>query len=132
MAIEVVDKKIDLSSQAMLGETPTEFTWIVKGNDTLKVDVDYTVENGVFTFKEYKDSVYCIMTNAELPLFTMDKPFVTAVVDIAPTTGISDASRRMENVEKISDNVIYNLNGQRVSAPQKGLFIRNGKKVILK
>jgi hypothetical protein len=38
----------------------------------------------------------------------------------------------MENVEKISDNVIYNLNGQRVTAPQKGLFIRNGKKVILK
>ena len=132
MTIEVTDGKVDLSSQAILGETMTEFTWIANGNDTLKVDVDYTVSDGVFTFKADKESAYCIMTNAELPLFTLAKPFVTTAVDIAVHTGINDVFHRMENEEKINDNVIYNLNGQRVSAPQKGLFIRNGKKVILK
>ena len=29
-------------------------------------------------------------------------------------------------------NEIYNLNGQRVAAPTKGLYIRNNKKVIIK
>ena len=43
------------------------------------------------------------------------------------TTGI-DA---MDNGKLTMDNV-YNLNGQRVVAPAKGLYIVNGKKVILK
>ena len=38
------------------------------------------------------------------------------------------------NVDKDSkdDNAVYNLNGQRLSAPKKGLNIVNGKKVIIK
>ena len=43
------------------------------------------------------------------------------------TTGIQS----MDNGKLTMDNV-YNLNGQRVVAPQKGLYIVNGKKVILK
>ena len=35
-------------------------------------------------------------------------------------------------VENKADNKFYNLNGQRVAAPQKGLYIVNGKKVIIK
>ncbi|MBQ8487319.1 MAG: hypothetical protein IJ533_06695, partial [Prevotella sp.] len=31
-----------------------------------------------------------------------------------------------------ADGEVYNLNGQRVAAPQKGLYIVNGKKVIIK
>ena len=33
---------------------------------------------------------------------------------------------------KRTDNVVYNLNGQRVAQPTKGLYIVNGKKVIIK
>lgn len=32
----------------------------------------------------------------------------------------------------MEDNVFYNLKGQRVNMPQKGIYIRNGKKVILR
>jgi len=35
-----------------------------------------------------------------------------------------------EDVE--GDNVWYNLNGQRVENPGKGLYIRNGRKVVIK
>ena len=42
------------------------------------------------------------------------------------TTGIND----VENAQ--NENVIYNLRGQRVENPTKGLYIINGKKVILK
>lgn len=42
-------------------------------------------------------------------------------------TGINGATKT-----DIKDNVIYNLQGQRVTNPTKGIYIINGKKVILK
>jgi hypothetical protein len=42
------------------------------------------------------------------------------------TTGING----VENEQR--ENVIYNLRGQRVENPTKGLYIINGKKVIIK
>ncbi len=41
-------------------------------------------------------------------------------------TGVSEVKLNSDNAE------IYNLNGQRVAAPQKGLNIINGKKVVIK
>ncbi len=50
--------------------------------------------------------------------------------------GDDDETTDIENVtsdEETKDNdVYYNLNGQRVSNPQKGVYIHNGKKVIIK
>ena len=48
-------------------------------------------------------------------------------LDNDTTTAISD-----ELVETESDAAVFNLNGQRVAAPQKGLYIVNGKKVVVK
>lgn len=44
------------------------------------------------------------------------------------TTGIEAA----KTVRKAADAKVYNLNGQRVATPQKGLYIVNGKKVVIK
>ena len=44
-----------------------------------------------------------------------------------PTTGISNAV-----VETVNNGVIYNLSGQKVSKAQKGLYIINGKKMVVK
>lgn len=114
-----VGETIDLSSQALLGETATEFAWINK-TDTLKAGTDYTVENGVFTFLTAQDSVYCVMTNAELPAI---KYTTTATKVEANTTGIQTI--QVKGMEKV-----YNLKGQRIVAPVKGLYIRNGKKYV--
>ena len=46
------------------------------------------------------------------------------------TTGISTTPNDKRDV--INDKVIYNLNGRRVVSPKTGLFIKNGKKVIVK
>ena len=43
-------------------------------------------------------------------------------------TGISE----MENITTEKEDAFYNLNGQRVMSPQKGLYIKNNKKVIVK
>ena len=49
------------------------------------------------------------------------------MLDDDTATGINDMNR-----ETIANNGCYNLNGQRVENPTKGLYIVNGKKVIIK
>ena len=44
------------------------------------------------------------------------------------TTGIAE----IDTLLRVEDNKFYNLNGQRVSQPKKGLYIVNGKKVVIK
>jgi len=51
----------------------------------------------------------------------------TIVVDEGDTTGIS-----LDELLNNSTSDIYNLNGQKVSQPQKGVYIINGKKVVRK
>ena len=46
-------------------------------------------------------------------------------LSLSNTTGISNVRSNSER------GVFYTLNGQRVENPNKGIFIRNGKKVIL-
>lgn len=45
------------------------------------------------------------------------------------TTGIS---LQLKEEDKRSDSDVYNLSGQRVARPTKGLYIVNGKKVVIK
>ena len=45
------------------------------------------------------------------------------------TTGINAVDTE---AKEINDGVYYNLNGQRVTTPRKGLYIVNGKKVMVK
>ena len=44
------------------------------------------------------------------------------------TTGIS----AVQNAQSTMSNEVYNLNGQRVAQPTKGLYITNGRKVVVK
>lgn len=51
-----------------------------------------------------------------------------SIVFGAEATGVADVRSKMEDVR----GEVYNLAGQRVAQPQKGLYIQNGRKVILK
>ena len=46
------------------------------------------------------------------------------------TTDLSEKVR--VNSEKFATAPVYNLNGQRVAQPTKGLYILNGRKVVIK
>lgn len=48
------------------------------------------------------------------------------------TTGVSEAVYLNNKEESIKNSEMFNLNGQRVTSPRKGLYIRNGKKVFVK
>ncbi len=71
-------------------------------------------------------------------LSLQDNPFPTGgakslnLIFDGETTGISDITRLNGNGESMNDMPIYNLSGQRIAAPQKGINIVNGKKFIVK
>ena len=48
-------------------------------------------------------------------------------VDFGGTTGVNEVKSQMN-----ANGEVYNLNGQRVAQPTKGLYIVNGKKVVMK
>ena len=123
-----VNGTVDLYSQATLGETATTFVWKNAEGTALTEGTDYTVAGGVFTFLTAQDAIHCEMTNAELNAFTAETPYITTTMEVkASGSGISTIA-----AEKAKKGEWYNLNGQRVSAPQKGFFIQNGRKVVIK
>ena len=60
----------------------------------------------------------------------LSRMFIGFDDDEVETTGISATLN--ENGKMINDKFIYNLNGQRVKNASKGLFIKNGKKFVVK
>ena len=48
---------------------------------------------------------------------------------IGETTGINSLT---PNPSPMGEGSVYNLNGQRVAQPTKGLYIVNGKKIVVK
>lgn len=53
-----------------------------------------------------------------------------AEIVVTETTGIEDITTDAD--VKGGDNNWYNLNGQRVDTPKRGVYIRNGKKIVVK
>ena len=51
---------------------------------------------------------------------------ITTMLNVMPSTGVADLSAHTGNSE------IYNLAGQRVNKPMKGIYIRNNKKILVK
>ena len=62
--------------------------------------------------------------NMEIPA----RSVVTVVMSLGQSSGISD----VKALPTVNDGKIWSLSGRQVNNPQKGIFIRNGKKYILK
>jgi len=56
---------------------------------------------------------------------------IALIFDDGGTTGISNALL-LNNNEKIINNNVYDLSGRRVAQPTKGLYIVNGKKMVIR
>ena len=68
-----------------------------------------------------KDAVFLESTNPKAP------EFLDVVIE-GETTGINT----VETAAEAEDGVVYNLQGVRVNGAQKGIYIKNGKKFIVK
>ena len=87
-------------------------------------DFQHTFDNAT------QDSNYNVITDLSDKLKNYNN---TALVgffgdESVDSTGIGS----IDNGQLTIDNVVYNLNGQRVAQPTKGLYIVNGRKVIIK
>ena len=109
------------------GQPNPEFSLVFDGlvnNETVPV---WKVEP-VFTCEATEDSPvgeYPITVTAEAESYKLT--FVAGVLTVTEsTTGV----RQIENGELRMENSFYNLAGQRVEQPSKGLYIRNGKKYL--
>ena len=104
-------------------------------NETDGEYTNYYLSNGSFGIGFYKvnGSVEIKANRAYLPLLKNEVSGTRSFIGLdfedgeEGTTGISEAPQSL--AEK---DVYYNLQGQRVDNPSKGLYIKNGRKVVIK
>ena len=87
----------------------------VEGVKTYVTDKDHDLQY---------DATSSDAANMEIPA----RSVVTVVMSLGQSSGISD----VKALPTVNDGKIWSLSGRQVNNPQKGIFIRNGKKYILK
>ncbi len=120
------------------------------GNDNIKVTVNGEEYKGEFECASVEPEEF-IGTPTEFTI-TFDEPITSGTVVVTipesyficgpkylnsdeivltyyvgTTTGVNNAALNVTG-----NNLYYNLNGQRVSSPTKGIYIQNGKKILVK
>lgn len=120
-----------ISNVNIVADTPTQIvgTWNFTGSYT-----NGTIPNGSYYFsanKLWQASGTGIRMKPFRAYFTNGTaaPTLNFIID-SETTGIGE--KLNVNSNNAVSTTYYNLNGQRVSQPTKGLYIVNGKKVIIK
>lgn len=150
--IECVDGVVDLSSQAKIDGIATQFDWylgditydeengLIIGEllDGTGDDPEYTLENGVTTFRyPFVDTVRCIMTNPNFPKLTL---YTNAVkVDRVPG-GVENVTADGEAPDAPVD--VYTIAGVKIRSQVSvaeatrglapGLYIVGGRKVAVR
>lgn len=118
--ITVDGGKVDLSSEYMVAENPTVYTWTTESGATLVEGTDYTIDNGVTTFmKNFDENVYCSMTNAAYPELTLKtigvKPETTGIGGITSGKGIKvENGNIVITVDGEAKVLVYNTAGMMV------------------
>lgn len=117
---------------------PTEPCAIFKGETTAKTLNQLTTENGAEAIYVLRGNYFVRATSGELP--------ARRCYLFKPTGGVALPSRLVIDVEggttdigsvenesmKIENENIYDLNGRQVKTPGKGVYIINGKKIMIK
>ena len=121
-AVDAVNEDTNDSITSCRIQTPSRYTTAkVLYYDCYASAADWTTPNGsmpyTFVVSPFTDLVKVDLTNRTSEVFN---PETDGIQNIASASNALDS------------NVWYNLAGQRVNNPSKGLFIHNGKKVVLK
>ncbi|MEG1499268.1 MAG: hypothetical protein RR393_07630 [Bacteroidales bacterium] len=59
----------------------TNYTWVCKNKETLKLGIDYSQEKGIFTFlHSMKDSIYCVLSTEAFPDFKDTNAYKTSCI----------------------------------------------------
>ena len=118
---------LSASADATTGNLLQAGTGATVSAEANKTKYALSVDGGVATFKKIASSATIPVGKAYLEFAEeINAPELT--FDFGNTTGVNEVRGKKEEVR----GEYYNLNGQRVAQPTKGLYIVNGKKVILK
>lgn len=123
--VTVTEGRVDLSSQAMIGETTTSYHWFIDSpyldesgalaGEELVAGEEYTLENGVTTFHGNFTHIMCVMINDLFPGLYLMTSFINVTSSSLDNIGIDDSDTPVE---------YYNLQGIRVTDPAPGIYIR--------
>ena len=121
--VDMANSSEVLSDNKLVGVMTPTYIKTISGDNTI-----FGLKNGEFV----KAAAGVIGANkAYLPiatsLFTAGARVIMAFDD-DETTGIS----AMHNSQCIMHNEVFDLQGRKIAQPKKGLYIKNGKKVVLK
>ena len=125
------------------GENKTTFTLAIGESDgaTVFTNSENKLKGTTVPTEVEADQYYGLSDNAFVPV---NKGTIPAGKALLPASEVPNASRLtfvFEDVQGIrtiehptmtTDDTVYNLKGQRVVTPKKGLYIMNGKKVMVK
>ena len=118
------NKLVGVTSETTItSETTNYANFYVLSNNSGKAEFQ--------NLKDYIDAGNSVTINAGkayLDATTASGSRLSIVFDDDVPTGIAD----MEEVRDVENDNVYTLSGQRISKPTKGMFIMNGKKVIMK
>ena len=114
----------ELTGNSLHGTTQADGTTVTKGSN------DYYVLSGD-TFKKFTgDAFTANKAYFEVDGTTVQGRVFTMIFDDGTTTGVNE-ELSMKN-DDFASAPVYNLAGQRVAQPAKGLYIVNGKKVVIR
>lgn len=127
--LTVAKGELDPADYATYLTATTTFSFVTADGTALVEGTDYEVtEPGKFKFlKEQTAKIHIEMLNAAFPKFTADAPMKTTEFTVTASTGI-----RTVGATAAAAGKVYNLQGVEVQKPVKGLYIQNGKKVLVK
>jgi len=121
---------ITLSGWGMAGATSYETGYLTG------VYASTAVPTGSYVLQTLNDKQAFYIVDAEAPV---NAPAYRAYLTVPAAPGVKafffDEATGIENLnvnESLKNEAIYNVAGQRVSKAQKGLYIKNGKKVVIK
>ncbi len=128
--ISFTTPKTNMSLTLVFGPTDTNHDIRIDGNDSSHKQTADAVND------DDNNALYYVLTytleeQGEHTLYKADQSYLFYInlEETAESTGINSANAALQST---GDNVYYNLNGQRVSAPSKGIYILNGKKILIK
>ena len=133
----VVFKDVDAETTVKVPVTGNATAVAADANDLLVSDGTATTDNSynVYALANKSNTIGFYKVQAGVTVPAGKAYLKIAVANPAPeflgfgeTTGINEVRGKMEDVS----GKVYNLAGQRVAQPTKGLYIVNGKKVIMK
>ena len=132
LLLKAAEGSYKLKMESITGEGATD----ASGNALIGVNEQTVVDKkGIYVLLNGKKGVGFYQTTAESFTVGANTAYIDAIAGARTFIGFDDnTTTAIEGVATVKENngEIYNLQGQRVVKAQKGLYIINGKKVLVK